>query len=317
VAGAGLIVLAAICFGTLGPLSRYASEAGVGSLGLVAWRASLGATCMALFLAVMAARGRRTGLRRSAARERWALASIAVANALLNLAVFEAFLRISIALALLIFYLYPAFVALASVAWFGDRLDRVRWTALAMSLGGTILVMAGAGSLGGLDAVGIGLALFGAVIQAYFVLATRHGFPSVYLPAAAGISMGGGALIYLLIAAATGQLAALATPLAGVEALWPVAAAGIIGAGIPTLAYMAGIRRLGAPRAAILATLEPVVGVGLAALLLAERPTLLQLVGGALIIGAGILLQRGGGGPEATEHEAFASGAPTSPHAEP
>ncbi|HEX7196395.1 MAG TPA: EamA family transporter, partial [Candidatus Limnocylindria bacterium] len=63
-----------------------------------------------------------------------------------------------------------------------------------------------------------------------------------------------------------------------------------------------GIRLLGAPRAAILATLEPVIGVGLAAWLLNEQPAALQLVGGALILLAAVLLQLGG--RTASEHEA-------------
>jgi len=79
--------------------------------------------------------------------------------------------------------------------------------------------------------------------------------------------------------------------------------AGVVGAGVPTLCFITGIRLLGAPRAAILATLEPVVGVGLAALLLGERPALLQLLGGLLIIGAGVLLQVRAPN-ELAEHEA-------------
>ena len=67
--------------------------------------------------------------------------------------------------------------------------------------------------------------------------------------------------------------------------------AGVIGAGIPTLCFIAGIRRLGPSQAAILATLEPVVGVALAAWLLGEQPAPVQLVGGALILGAAVVLQ--------------------------
>jgi drug/metabolite transporter (DMT)-like permease len=308
-AGAALIVLAAVCFGTLGPLSRYAGDAGVTSLALVAWRAALGAGCMGLFVALLAAGGRhQRGLGDASTRDWWLLGAIAVANALLNLAVFEAFARISIALTLLIFYLYPALVALASVAWFGERLDRARWVALALSLTGTVMVMAGAGSLGGIDPVGVGLAFVGAVVQTAYVLIARHGFRGVPAPQAAGLSMAGAALIYVAIAAATGQLSGLAQPLAGIDALWPVALAGVIGAGVPTLSFMSGVRRLGAPRAAILATLEPVVGVGLAALLLAERPTPVQLVGGLLIIGAGVLLQRRQSGAALAEHEGLPAG---------
>jgi drug/metabolite transporter (DMT)-like permease len=83
-----------------------------------------------------------------------------------------------------------------------------------------------------------------------------------------------------------------------------VALAGVVGAGIPTVCFIGGIRLLGAPRAAILATLEPVVGVGLAALLLGERPTIVQLLGGVLIIAAGVLLQLRAP-DEVAEHEAF------------
>ncbi len=50
------------------------------------------------------------------------------------------------------------------------------------------------------------------------------------------------------------------------------------------MAWIMGIRILGAPRAAIISTLEPVVGVALAALLLSEVPTPLQVVGGAFIV---------------------------------
>jgi drug/metabolite transporter (DMT)-like permease len=215
----------------------------------------------------------------------------AVANTILNLSVFVAFQRISIALALLVFYLYPAFVALASVAWFGERLDRIRWAALTLSLLGMVLVVAGAGQLGNLDLLGIGLAFVGAIGQTFYVMAAKHGFARVPGAQAAALTMGGAATLYLAVALVVGQLGAIGQPLAGVDALWPVALAGIIGAGIPTLSYILGIRRLGAPRAAILATFEPVVGVTLAALLLSEQPTLVQAIGGVLIIGAGIILQ--------------------------
>ncbi|MGH2455541.1 MAG: DMT family transporter, partial [Candidatus Limnocylindria bacterium] len=306
-AGAALILLAAACFGTLGPLSRFADEAGVSSLTLVTWRAVLGAACMAGFLALRAAAGGAGIVRLSTVpvRDRWFMAAAAVANTILNLSVFIAFLRISIALSLLVFYLYPAFVALVSVIWLGERLDRIRWVALGLSLAGMVLVVAGAGTLGQLDALGLGLSLLGALGQTFYVLAARHGFAHVPGAQAAGLTMAGAAGLYLLVAVATGSLGALAAPLAGWDALLPVILAGVLGAGIPTVSYILGIRRLGAPRAAILANFEPVVGVALAAILLAERPTLVQLAGGLLIIVAGVVLQLR---PRADtgEHEAVA-----------
>jgi drug/metabolite transporter (DMT)-like permease len=291
--GAGLILLAAACFGILGPLSYYAEEAGLSSLALVTWRAALGAACVVGFIAVRhAALGIRiVPLRAIPVRDRWFMAAAAIANTILNLAVFVAFLRIGITLSLLVFYLYPAFVALVSVAWFGERLDRTRWAALGLSLVGMVLVVAGAGSVGELDPLGIGLAFVAGLGQTFYVLAARHGFAHVPGAQAAALTMGGAASLYLLVALAVGALGDLAVPLSGSDALWPVVVAGLVGAGIPTVSYIAGIRRLGAPRASILANFEPVVGVLLAALLLGEQPTLVQLLGGVLIIMAGVILQ--------------------------
>ncbi len=305
--GAGLIVVAATGFGVLGPSARFADDAGVSSLTLVTWRAGVGALLVLLFVALQSLAGHRSWRRWRdlPVRDRWILALAAPTNAALNLAAFVAFLRIGIALTLLIFYVYPAFVALASVAWFGERLDRIRWTALGLSMAGVVLVVAGAGDLGALDGVGIGLALAAAAAQTFYALAAHHGFRAVPGTQAAVSTMGGAAVIYLLVALVIGRLGTFAEPLASVAALWPVLLAGIVGAGLATVCFIAGIRLIGPPRATILATLEPVVGVGLAAILFGSVPTPLQLAGGALIIAAGIVLQLRPSG-EIAEHEAVA-----------
>jgi drug/metabolite transporter (DMT)-like permease len=216
-----------------------------------------------------------------------------------------AFVRIGIALALLIFYIYPAFVALASTIWFRERLDAIRWTALAISMTGVVLVVAGAGDLGALDALGIGLAFIGALAQTFYALAAHHWFRAVPGTQAATITMGGAAIVYLIVALVIGRLPDIAQPLESIAALWPVLVAGFIGAGLATVCFITGIRLLGAPRATILSTLEPVVGVGLAAILFGTVPAPLQLLGGALIIAAGIVLQLRPSG-EIAEHEAVA-----------
>lgn len=56
------------------------------------------------------------------------------------------------------------------------------------------------------------------------------------------------------------------------------------------LAYSAGLRHLPATRASVIASLEPVVAAGLAALLFGERLSTTALLGAALVIGAALLL---------------------------
>ena len=309
--GALLIVIAATSFGVLGPVAQYADQAGVTSLTLVTWRAGVGAIVVLLFLGLRAAAGTRLWRpwRELPRRDRLFMTLAAPTNAALNLAMFVAFLRIGIALALLIFYIYPALVALASTVWFGERLDRLRWAALGISLTGVVLVVAGAGDLGSLDALGIGLAAIGALAQTYYALAAHHGFRAVPGTQAAAFTMSGAALIYLALAVVIGRAADVGQPLASTAALWPVLMAGLVGAGLATVCFIAGIRLLGAPRATILSTLEPVVGVALAAALFGTLPTAMQVAGGVLIIAAGIVLQLRPSG-EIAEHEAVAEPSP-------
>jgi drug/metabolite transporter, DME family len=306
--GAVLIVIAASSFGVLGPIAQIADRAGVSSLTLVTWRAGVGAIVVLIFVGARAAGGTRlwSPWRELPRRDRLLVSLAAPINAALNLGMFVAFLRIGIALSLLIFYIYPAFVALASMAWFGERLDRLRWAALGISMTGVVLVVAGAGDLGSLDALGIGLAFLGALCQTFYALAAHHGFRAVPGAQAAVVTMGGAALVYLAVALLIGSLPQVAgQPLASLAALWPVLVAGVLGAGLATVCFIGGIRLLGAPRATILSTLEPVVGVALAAILFGTLPSLLQVAGGALIIAAGIVLQLRPSG-EIAEHEAVA-----------
>lgn len=305
--GAGLVVLAAVCFATLGPVSRFAFAAGVDELTLVTWRAVIGGLFVAGTVLVLSRLGQvvTRPLRDIPPRQRVMNVAAGLLNSVLNLAVLMAISRISIALTLLVFYTYPALVALVSTALFGERLDTLRWTALGVSLFGLALVVIGAGELGEVNLVGVGLAFVGALCQVAYALTAQRGFSSVPAPQAGGITFAVAALAYLAFAGLTGQLAVLDAPLASSAALLPVVFAGVVGAGIPTMAWIMGIRILGAPRAAVISTLEPVVGVALAALLLAEIPTPLQVVGGACIVGAAIVVQRRPGvGP--AEHEAVA-----------
>lgn len=312
--GAALVVLAAFGFATLGPASRFAFEAGVDPLTLVTWRAVIGGLVVVVLAAVMAGMGQVVARRWSEIPRRHKVMNgvAGLINAALNLTVLAAITRISIGLALLVFYTYPAMIAVISTLFFGERLDRARWAALGVSLVGLILVLVGAGQVGQLDPLGVGLAFLGALCQVAYALSARHGFPSIPAPQAAGGTFAVAAAAYLAASLVIGHLGELGQPLDSGAALAPVVFAGIIGAGIPTMAWIMGIRILGAPRAAIISTLEPVVGVALAALLLAEIPTPIQLVGGACIVGAAIVVQRRPG-VEAAEHEAAEPSATAEP----
>ena len=72
--------------------------------------------------------------------------------------------------------------------------------------------------------------------------------------------------------------------------LWVVAIA-LISTVLPVSTFLLGLERVGAPTASIVSTVEPLLTVSLAVLLLGETLGPAQVLGGALVIGAVIALQ--------------------------
>ncbi|MGH2511392.1 MAG: EamA family transporter, partial [Candidatus Limnocylindrales bacterium] len=182
--GAGAVVFAAICFGTSGPLSRLAYDAGMSPIGFATWRVLFGA----VFLVALVAVRRRRGLpivrvHRLPRRVLGGLGVAAGAGIVLNLAIFVAFGRITVALALLAFYTYPALVALVAIVGARRRPVRVEIVALALAMAGMSLVVAGQlDPVAGLvvDGLGLGLAFVAAIAQTVFITTSRiyAGLPS-------------------------------------------------------------------------------------------------------------------------------------------
>ena len=76
---------------------------------------------------------------------------------------------------------------------------------------------------------------------------------------------------------------------------------GIVSTFIAILAFYAGAHRIGAARASIVSTVEPIWTIVLASLLFGEVLTPLQLVGGAMILAGVVIAQSGGASANATE----------------
>ncbi|HYM84245.1 MAG TPA: DMT family transporter [Candidatus Dormibacteraeota bacterium] len=292
--GSLVALFAASCFGTLGPLSRFAADAGVGALGFVAWRAGLGAVVLAV--AVTVARRDVGSIRRLARGGRLALALAIAMGASLNLAIFAAFGRIPIAIALVLFYTYPAMVTVVGLVLGHEPPTPARLAALALASLGVVLVLAGgidpAEGLA-IDPLGVALGLTAAVCQTVFVTISRHRYDVVPSDVATMLILGGGSFAAIGLAVATGAAADLPGPLDAPSA-WPfVLIAGTLGAAVSSLLFLWAIRRIGGVRTGILMLFEPAVGTVLAAALLGQPLRAVQVAGGVLVLAAAVLVQVG------------------------
>jgi len=295
-AGSFAAVVAASLFGMLGPLTRLAGDAGLPGIGMTAWRALLGVAFLMVVIAATGAAGQSAAAIRDLPRHgRATLTTAALAGFVLNAAMFTAFGLAPVALVLMMFYTYPAGVAVVDVVMGHEQLTRWRSAALALSMGGVILVLAGGPSLASVAPsaiAGILLGLLASASQVVFVTVSRTGYRTVPAAAASLVIMATAVVGAVVVALVSGQGAGLLVPLS-TPGTWPlILLAGVAAAGISSLLFLIAIRRIGGTRAGILMLFEPVVGVILAAVVLGESMTLVQALGTALVLLGALVLQR-------------------------
>ncbi len=143
---------------------------------------------------------------------------------------------------------------------------------------------------GELDLIGIGFALAAGACWAVYNLLTQH----------VGDRFSGvaGLALTLPIAALATLPAGLPQVIAGGITWWLLAAVAGIAVIAPALALgleMLALRRMNHTAFGTLLSIEPAFGLLLGLILLGQTPTLVQLTGMALVIGAGAAAQRGGG----------------------
>lgn len=223
-----------------------------------------------------------------------ALVVAALCGAMLNIATFAAFLLTTVAIALICFYTYPAIVTILAVPLYGERLDRVRIGALLLSSAGLAMVVL-APLVGATDVVvnplGVALALFAALCQATFFLISGRGWQPMPNLHVSTFTVAMALVLSIPLTLLVGQGSDLLVPFQQPEAWIWILAGAITGAAIPTTAFITGIGLIGPSRAAILMTIEPLVGVTIAALFLGEEPSLIQILGGAAVLAAAAILQ--------------------------
>jgi drug/metabolite transporter (DMT)-like permease len=303
--GVGLTVVSAFAFGSGALFAKPVYAAGVDWLALMTWRFTFGALLSWAWVAVMnrgrGGRGPRAfmrGLDRRAVVVALALGVLYTGNSSTYYAGLE---TVPASLAALIVYTYPAIVAVLAVR-FGRRLEgRRAWAALGLALLGVAL------AIGTIDAKALppasGLALMVAsplIYSVWIILSARlagerrsgvasslAGGPDPTVVSAVMMSATASAFwvagLVLGRPALPGQIPA--------EAWGGILGVGVISTFVAIQGFYAGAHRIGAARASLVSTVEPIWTIVLAGILFGERLTPLQLVGGALILGGVVIAQ--------------------------
>ena len=276
--GIAFIVVSAFAFGAMAIFARFAYASGANVTGVLAARFAIAGVLLAL---LMVATGRRWP------RGRPLTVCIGMgAFGYVGQAVcfFAALNHASAGLVALLLYAYPTLVVLLSAAFLGERITAVKLALLAASFAGLALTLGG----GQGTATGIALGLAAAAFYSVYIVVGARELKDTDALAST--------TVVCLSAAVVLALSALVTQPRFPGAAWGWAAIGaiaVVSTVVSILAFFAGLKRVGPAVASVVSTLEPVVTVALAWLVLGESLTALQLAGGAVVLACAALLARG------------------------
>lgn len=242
--------------------------------------------------------GARRRLPSIVAVDKRTLGGLALNGALLALhwfLFFSALMLTDVAVAELLTFTGPIYVAALTPVVLGERFDRRVLFPIALALGGMAVVLGpDVGSLGsGSDLAGVVMAIVAAFVFAFLMLNAKRllrGVPS-------GVVMFWEATVAALLLLP----AAVALPgFTSAETWIAVLTLGGIHSGVVAFLFLTALRHVRADHAAVLMYIEPVSAVLLAAAFLGEPLQPLTVLGGAAVVAGGALVARlaGTAGPE-------------------
>jgi len=285
-----LFVLSAAAFwATLGPLYVFAVRwENVTPLTVIIYRTAIAGMALGIVLALGAPR------QLLLQRRHW---PYFVAYGLFGVAAFYvayiyAVLRVGVAVAVVLLYTAPGWVAIIAFFWLGESLDRWHLAALISMLIGIILISRTyTFDFTGLDWIGILLGLGSGLLYALYSVFQKIG-TRYYSPWTVQFY---GFLIGLLPMLFLQPMAQNIVPLNHFPLLLLLFFLGIVTTLGGGLFFAFGVQWIPVSRASILASLEPVIATILGVLLFREQLLWPQWLGGTLVVFAALLLRGSSG----------------------
>ena len=272
-----MMAVAMFIFGTLAPFVRNIS---VSSGELALYRAVMAAVTVGIFLILTK---QKISLR-SVKKELLLLLLSGAAMGFNWILLFEAYKYTTVSAATLSYYFAPVILIVISPLLFKERMSKKGVVCFISSCIG--LVMISRAAVGGKsDLIGITLGIGAATLYATVMLLNKFikGVTGLYRTFIQFLSA---IAVLLPYVALTGGFTAGSLDRSGVGALLIV---GLVHTGITYCMYFTAIKELPGQEIALLSYIDPLVAVLVSVIWLNEAITLLQIIGGALILGSTLL----------------------------
>ncbi|MBS6396379.1 MAG: EamA family transporter [Clostridiales bacterium] len=277
-----MVLAAAALWGCIGIFVRHLNEFGLDAMQITASKCLVNGGMMLLLLLVTD----REKLKIQKRDAGWFLANGILSIYVFNTAYHAAISLIPMSTAVVLLYTAPAFVMLLSVVFFGERFTWMKGLCLVLCVGGSALVSGLGTAAGGLSGPGLLLGLVSGIGYALYsifsgvIVRKYHPFTNVcytFLIAGTAAALSCDMGEALGIASGSG------------EAMCWMLLNGILTSFIPYISYTTALRYMNPSKAAILATLEPVVATLAGILLYGESMTFMSGVGVFMVFVALVL----------------------------
>jgi len=278
--GALLVLISAAGFGTLAIFIKIAYGTGANTLTVLTMRFTLAAVLLWICLKPL---GISPRIRGKTALKLCLMGIIGYGS--MSFLFASSLHYLSASLAAMLLFTYPVLVSIMSFICGVEQFSWQKGLALVICVSGLILILGV--SLTSISHVGVVLGLSSAVVYSCYIMISHQVLKDVHSLVATTYVCSAAALVFAIYTSFTDQLI-LTLPLSGWLALLGIAFLGTI---IGILCFFAGISRIGAANASIISTAEPAITVLLSALVLGEQLTLLQGIGGLLIVASILILQ--------------------------
>ena len=310
--GIALVVISACGFGSGALFAKPIYANGVDWMTLLSWRFVFAAALSWGWLLLWPSR--RRALRALSRRRVLVLLALGIFY-MANTGTYYAGLEtVDASLAALIVYIYPTVVAVISIRFARRLQGRRAWGALALATAGIALALGGINPQHAPPLLGLVVMTASPLIYAvWIVLAARmsgerrespdaeatppydsetttDSEPADSAPTAA-IMLSATAVGWTAAAVAFGR--PVLPSEVPIDAWWALFGIGLLATAVAMQGFYAGARRIGAAQASLVSTVEPVYTITLAALLLHESLTPVQILGGIMVIMGVVVAQTG------------------------
>jgi len=275
--GVALVLVSAVCFAALGVLTQLAYRAGVSVLGLICGRYLIAAAALWVLVRV---------LRRPLPSRRGMLvgAVLGAGYSLQALLFAAALKRLEAGIADLLYFAYPAMVAVGATVIRRECWSRRRGAALVAAGGGIGLALLGGSAI---DPLGVALALAAAFGYAAYVIASSTLLDGIDPLVLAALLCTAAAVVLSPDALAHGEL----TARVGVDGVLLVVTAALVSTVLGIGAFLAGVRCLGPSRASIVSSVEPALTAAFGFAAFGDRLGAVQMLGAGLVFASVPILE--------------------------